>query len=165
MTIQRREFSSSTRWVQHAPPALGSPAAARSTARAGEEKPEPDGEEVEKTETKRISKERASVVGVRRLETKNTSSVAAGNAGISAAKKRSAVNFLSRISRSAAATLLETVKSPSGRGGKAAGGEIDQVRAYVSLGYPFGWMASILFGRHHRAVLQSEKPKLFVMGK
>lgn len=42
--------------------------------------------------------------------------------------------------------------------------KIDQVRAYVSLGYPFGWMASILFGRHHRAVLQSEKPKLFVMG-
>ncbi|CAA7407997.1 unnamed protein product [Spirodela intermedia] len=42
--------------------------------------------------------------------------------------------------------------------------KIDEVRAYVSLGYPFGWMASILFGRHHKAVLQSEKPKLFVMG-
>ena len=36
--------------------------------------------------------------------------------------------------------------------------------AYVSLGYPFGMMASILFGRHHKAIVQSPKPKLFVMG-
>lgn len=35
---------------------------------------------------------------------------------------------------------------------------------YVSIGYPFGLMASILFGRHHKAILQSPKPKLFVMG-
>ncbi|KAJ0961699.1 hypothetical protein J5N97_000018 [Dioscorea zingiberensis] len=42
--------------------------------------------------------------------------------------------------------------------------KIDQVVAYVSLGYPFGWTASILFGRHHEAILRSQKPKLFVMG-
>lgn len=42
--------------------------------------------------------------------------------------------------------------------------EIEQVVGYVSLGYPFGMMASILFGRHHKAILQSPKPKLFVMG-
>lgn len=35
---------------------------------------------------------------------------------------------------------------------------------YVSLGYPFGMIASILFGRHHKAVLQSPKPKIFIMG-
>ncbi|KAK6941911.1 Xaa-Pro dipeptidyl-peptidase-like domain [Dillenia turbinata] len=41
---------------------------------------------------------------------------------------------------------------------------IDQVVGYVSLGYPFGLTASVLFGRHHKAILQSPKPKLFVMG-
>lgn len=35
---------------------------------------------------------------------------------------------------------------------------------YVSLGYPFGMLASILFGRHHKNVLETPKPKLFVMG-
>lgn len=42
--------------------------------------------------------------------------------------------------------------------------KIEEVIAYVSLGYPFGLTASILFGRHHKAILQSPKPKLFVMG-
>ncbi|XP_068647306.1 uncharacterized protein [Aristolochia californica] len=42
--------------------------------------------------------------------------------------------------------------------------QVEQVVGYVSLGYPFGWTASILFGRHHKAILQSQKPKLFVMG-
>lgn len=32
------------------------------------------------------------------------------------------------------------------------------------MGYPFGCTASILFGGHNRALLQSSKPKLFVMG-
>ena len=41
---------------------------------------------------------------------------------------------------------------------------IEQVVGYVSLGYPFGLAASILFGRHHKAILHSPKPKLFVMG-
>ncbi|CAD5169094.1 unnamed protein product [Musa acuminata subsp. malaccensis] len=42
--------------------------------------------------------------------------------------------------------------------------KIDQVVGYVSIGYPFGLMASILFGRHQEAILMSEKPKLFIMG-
>ncbi|XP_071737517.1 uncharacterized protein [Rutidosis leptorrhynchoides] len=42
--------------------------------------------------------------------------------------------------------------------------QVDEVVGYVSLGYPFGLIASILFGRHHKAILQSTKPKLFVMG-
>ncbi|KAL6540453.1 hypothetical protein OROMI_024336 [Orobanche minor] len=42
--------------------------------------------------------------------------------------------------------------------------QIDRVIGYVSLGYPFGLTASILFGRHHKAILKSPKPKLFVMG-
>ncbi|KAJ0021314.1 hypothetical protein Pint_31272 [Pistacia integerrima] len=42
--------------------------------------------------------------------------------------------------------------------------EIPQVVGYVSLGYPFGILASILFGRHHKNILETPKPKLFVMG-
>ncbi|PPR82584.1 hypothetical protein GOBAR_AA38135 [Gossypium barbadense] len=52
-------------------------------------------------------------------------------------------------------------------GAPIAGSAVDQIEhiiGYVSLGYPFGMMASILFGRHHKAILQSPKPKLFVMG-
>jgi hypothetical protein len=36
--------------------------------------------------------------------------------------------------------------------------------SYVALGYVFGWCASILFGGHYRAVLDSTKPKLFIQG-
>lgn len=52
-------------------------------------------------------------------------------------------------------------------GAPIAGSAIDQVdtvRGYVGLGYPFGILASILFGRHNKAILTSQKPKLFVMG-
>ncbi|MBA0752693.1 hypothetical protein Gogos_001498 [Gossypium gossypioides] len=55
----------------------------------------------------------------------------------------------------------------SSAGAPIAGSAVDQIEqiiGYVSLGYPFGMMASILFGRHHKAILQSPKPKLFVMG-
>ncbi|TVU03843.1 hypothetical protein EJB05_50613 [Eragrostis curvula] len=55
----------------------------------------------------------------------------------------------------------------SGTGAPIAGSAVDKadrVIGYVSIGYPFGLMASILFGRHHDAVLKSEKPKLFIMG-
>ncbi|KAK8513448.1 hypothetical protein V6N13_002192 [Hibiscus sabdariffa] len=55
----------------------------------------------------------------------------------------------------------------SSAGAPIAGSAVDQVKqvvGYVSLGYPFGMMASILFGRHHKAILRSSKPKLFVMG-
>ncbi|XP_059668506.1 uncharacterized protein LOC132313648 [Cornus florida] len=55
----------------------------------------------------------------------------------------------------------------SSAGAPIAGSAVDQIEevvAYVSLGYPFGLTASILFGRHHKAIIQSPKPKLFVMG-
>ncbi|KAK8641196.1 hypothetical protein V6N13_010618 [Hibiscus sabdariffa] len=55
----------------------------------------------------------------------------------------------------------------SSAGAAIAGSAVDQVEqvvGYVSLGYPFGMMASILFGRHQKAILRSTKPKLFVMG-
>ncbi|CAH9067377.1 unnamed protein product [Cuscuta europaea] len=42
--------------------------------------------------------------------------------------------------------------------------KVDEVVGYVSLGYPFGFTASVLFGGHQKAVLQSLKPKLFLMG-
>ncbi|KAI4334684.1 hypothetical protein L6164_013400 [Bauhinia variegata] len=55
----------------------------------------------------------------------------------------------------------------SSAGAPIAGSSVDQIEqviAYVSMGYPFGMTASILFGRHHKAILQSPKPKLFIMG-
>ncbi|KAB1221100.1 hypothetical protein CJ030_MR3G024345 [Morella rubra] len=55
----------------------------------------------------------------------------------------------------------------SSAGAPIAGSAVDQIEqvvGYVSLGYPFGLTASILFGRHHNAILKSPKPKLFVMG-
>ncbi|XP_057422966.1 uncharacterized protein LOC130716929 isoform X2 [Lotus japonicus] len=51
--------------------------------------------------------------------------------------------------------------------GSSAGSAVDQIEqviGYVSIGYPFGITASILFGRHHKAILHSPKPKLFIMG-
>ncbi|GAB2276972.1 hypothetical protein Dimus_011680 [Dionaea muscipula] len=55
----------------------------------------------------------------------------------------------------------------SSAGAPIAGSAVDQivqVVGYVSIGYPFGLMASILFGRHHGSILKSPKPKLFIMG-
>ncbi|GMH11501.1 hypothetical protein Nepgr_013342 [Nepenthes gracilis] len=55
----------------------------------------------------------------------------------------------------------------SSAGAPIAGSAVDQVEqviGFVSIGYPFGLMASILFGRHHKSILESPKPKLFVMG-
>jgi alpha/beta superfamily hydrolase len=37
--------------------------------------------------------------------------------------------------------------------------------SYVALGYVFGFWASILFGGHYKAVLESTKPKLFVQAR
>ncbi|KAJ7530530.1 hypothetical protein O6H91_14G007500 [Diphasiastrum complanatum] len=42
--------------------------------------------------------------------------------------------------------------------------EVEQIKGYVALGYPFGFWGWLFFGHHKRAVLKSEKPKLFVMG-
>ncbi|KAH9624254.1 hypothetical protein KSS87_016057 [Heliosperma pusillum] len=58
-------------------------------------------------------------------------------------------------------------RSGSFGGAPIAGSAVDQIKqvvGYVSIGYPFGMLASILFGRHHKAILQSPKPKLFIMG-
>ncbi|XP_055801303.1 uncharacterized protein LOC129870516 [Solanum dulcamara] len=55
----------------------------------------------------------------------------------------------------------------SSAGAAIAGSAVDQVEqvvGYVSLEYPFGFTASILFGRHQKSILQSPKPKLFFMG-
>ncbi|KAK8520549.1 hypothetical protein V6N13_031007 [Hibiscus sabdariffa] len=71
-------------------------------------------------------------------------------------------NWVSQIISSHKILLLG-----SSAGAPIAGSAVDQLEqvvGYVSLGYPFGMMASILFGRHHNAILQSPKPKLFVMG-
>jgi pimeloyl-ACP methyl ester carboxylesterase len=54
-----------------------------------------------------------------------------------------------------------------GTGAPIAGSAVDEIKeviGYVSIGYPFGMFASILFGRHHKGILKSPKPKLFVMG-
>ncbi|XP_042513484.1 uncharacterized protein LOC122088322 isoform X1 [Macadamia integrifolia] len=55
----------------------------------------------------------------------------------------------------------------SSAGAPISGSAVDQIQevvGYVSLGYPFGMLSSILFGRHYKTILQSPKPKLFVMG-
>lgn len=55
----------------------------------------------------------------------------------------------------------------SSAGAAIGGSALDRVPAftgYVALGYVFGFMASILFGGHFKAVLESTKPKLFVQG-
>ncbi|XP_004497402.1 uncharacterized protein [Cicer arietinum] len=55
----------------------------------------------------------------------------------------------------------------SSAGAPIAGSAVDQIEqviGYVSIGYPFGITASILFGRHNKAILKSPKPKLFIMG-
>ncbi|CAN1263400.1 Uncharacterized protein RP471 [Linum perenne] len=55
----------------------------------------------------------------------------------------------------------------SSAGAPIAGSSVDQIEevvGYVSIGYPFGMVASVLFGRHHKSILQSPKPKLFIMG-
>ncbi|KAF6158739.1 hypothetical protein GIB67_040253 [Kingdonia uniflora] len=55
----------------------------------------------------------------------------------------------------------------SSAGASISGSAVDKIKqvvGYVSLGYPFGLFASILFGRHHKAILHSSIPKLFVMG-
>ena len=55
----------------------------------------------------------------------------------------------------------------SSAGAAIAGSAIDRVphvAAYVGIGYTFGWMASIMFGSHFNAIMESIKPKLFIMG-
>ncbi|VFQ84203.1 unnamed protein product [Cuscuta campestris] len=55
----------------------------------------------------------------------------------------------------------------SSAGAAIAGSAIDaaeEVAGYVSIGYPFGFTASILLGGHQKAITKSLKPKLFVMG-
>ena len=55
----------------------------------------------------------------------------------------------------------------SSAGATIGGSALDRLavfRAYVALGYVFGYAASILFGGHYSAVLESKKPKLFIQG-
>jgi alpha/beta superfamily hydrolase len=55
----------------------------------------------------------------------------------------------------------------SSAGAAVAGSALDMVPeavAYVAIGYTFGWLTSIVFGRHFDAILKSVKPKLFIMG-
>lgn len=56
----------------------------------------------------------------------------------------------------------------SSAGAPQAGSALDTSRYIVGLvcvGYTFGWLASIAFGRHFASVLRSDKPKLFIMGE
>ncbi|GMH33204.1 hypothetical protein BSKO_01038 [Bryopsis sp. KO-2023] len=55
----------------------------------------------------------------------------------------------------------------SSAGAPIAGSAVDQVTGavgYVGIGYTFGCLTSIIFGRHYRRILDSRKPKLFIMG-
>ncbi|KAJ7521181.1 hypothetical protein O6H91_19G041900 [Diphasiastrum complanatum] len=60
------------------------------------------------------------------------------------------------------------VVSGSSVGATISGAAIDQVEqviGYVGLGYPFGWLGWLFFGQHKEPLLNSKKPKLFVMGE
>lgn len=55
----------------------------------------------------------------------------------------------------------------SSAGAAIAGSAIDmvpEVVGYVGIGYTFGWTSSLVFGSHFKAVLSTNKPKLFIMG-
>jgi len=55
----------------------------------------------------------------------------------------------------------------SSAGAAIAGSALDRVTeaiSYVGIGYTFGWFSSLVFGSHYTAVLNSIKPKLFIMG-
>ena len=52
-------------------------------------------------------------------------------------------------------------------GAPIAGSALDSspsIIAYIGIGYTFGWWASVLFGCHYKAIIESLKPKLFIMG-
>lgn len=42
---------------------------------------------------------------------------------------------------------------------------VPQVTKLVAVGYTFGWLSSLAFGRHFRPLLRCDKPKLFIMGE
>eukprot|EP00293_Proteomonas_sulcata_P000892 CAMPEP_0184326888 /NCGR_PEP_ID=MMETSP1049-20130417/142805_1 /TAXON_ID=77928 /ORGANISM="Proteomonas sulcata, Strain CCMP704" /LENGTH=144 /DNA_ID=CAMNT_0026649115 /DNA_START=356 /DNA_END=790 /DNA_ORIENTATION=+ len=55
----------------------------------------------------------------------------------------------------------------SSAGAPIAGSAVESfsfIKAYVGIGYVFGWWASIIFGSHYKKIMKSEKPKLFIMG-
>eukprot|EP00918_Siedleckia_nematoides_P100296 GHVU01219241.1.p1 GENE.GHVU01219241.1~~GHVU01219241.1.p1 ORF type:complete len:247 (+),score=17.44 GHVU01219241.1:46-741(+) len=55
----------------------------------------------------------------------------------------------------------------SSAGAPVAGSAIDgcdNVKGYFGVGYVFGWPASMVFGSHYKAIIKSEKPKMFVSG-
>eukprot|EP01068_Selenidium_serpulae_P013210 Selendium_serpulae@DN5942_c0_g1_i3.p1 len=55
----------------------------------------------------------------------------------------------------------------SSAGAPLAGSAVDcspSVKAYVGIGYTFGWWASIVFKRHYDSILKTAKPKLLITG-
>jgi len=55
----------------------------------------------------------------------------------------------------------------SSAGAPQAGSALDKVPGivgYAAVGYTFGWLSSIAFGRHFDALLKSSKPRLLIMG-
>jgi pimeloyl-ACP methyl ester carboxylesterase len=38
------------------------------------------------------------------------------------------------------------------------------IKAFIAIGYVFGWWPSLLFGKHYAAVLEADVPKLFIQG-
>ncbi|CAK7342362.1 unnamed protein product [Dovyalis caffra] len=65
------------------------------------------------------------------------------------------------VSQNLSPNKIFLVGSPAGApiSGSAAD-KLEEIIGYVSIGYPFGLTASIQFGRQHKAILQSPKPKL-----
>ncbi len=52
-------------------------------------------------------------------------------------------------------------------GSPFAGSALDSsshIKGIVSVGYPFGWVASVAFGGHYHKIIRSSKPKFFIQG-
>mmetsp|Transcript_16336 Transcript_16336/g.21598 ORF Transcript_16336/g.21598 Transcript_16336/m.21598 type:complete len:236 (+) Transcript_16336:219-926(+) len=73
-----------------------------------------------------------------------------------------------RISEWVSEKLSKKVVIVASSAGASTGGSaldrLDCISGAILIGYTFGFWASVLFGRHFKNVLESEKPKRFIMG-
>ena len=43
--------------------------------------------------------------------------------------------------------------------------KLSNISGYIAVGYTFGYLSSIAFGRHYSFLISSSTPKLFIMGE
>lgn len=75
---------------------------------------------------------------------------------------KSACKFIAQTFPNAPIAIVGT--SAGAAIGGSAYDAVPEAIAYVGIGYTFGWASSLIFGHHFKAIIQSKKPKLFIMG-